>query len=352
MSPRARRVPELIPYLKMKGDCIVTETTRYRLYLKLKLGKRLDSTESSVTALVGGRTVTIQSDSPPQLLSEALWLVMDSGGFETPDQAREFGEALRRAAHLAGLCSRAGVDAGAPGDDRQQSWVNPEIFHSVPGVNPELRVGPDVHGIVILPDDGNTVFCRARADLAVRYNSGNFLRTLEEALPGSNPFESGRPSIRRAIRVMNLAEITRDPITKVVLSVPTSPGCRHRRGVSLVVTWSSALVCTQRICGGVPRVVLVIAFEPAPSIAGGRRCRPFPWAPAREDSGSAIRGEWLRVSREILTINAICRVPHGIQPQALVVWPVSPPCFGVGPRLRCILVLRVIALWSRPHGRS
>ena len=202
----------------------MTKTTKYRLYLKLKIGKLLDSKEKFVTAVVGGRSVKIQSESPPQPLSETPWLVMESGGFETVDQAREFGEELQRAAHLAGLCARVGVNAGDPGDDRTLSWFNPEFLGSAPSENPDLRVGPDVHGIVILPDDGNTVFIRARANASVRSNSVHFVRALEEALPGSNTFRSGRPSIRRAIRLLNLAEINEDPIAKVVLSVSTVEG--------------------------------------------------------------------------------------------------------------------------------
>ena len=116
----------------------MTKTTKYRLYLKLKVGNLLDSKEHFMTAVVGGRSVKIQSESPPQPLSEAPWLVMESGGFETVDQAREFGEELQRAAHLAGLCSRVGVDAGDPGDDRTQSRFNPEFLHSAPSENPRV----------------------------------------------------------------------------------------------------------------------------------------------------------------------------------------------------------------------
>ena len=210
-------------HIEFEGN-IVTEMTKYRLYLKLKVGKLLDSKENSVTALAGDRTVTIQSESPPQPISEAPWLVMESGGFETVNQARVFGEELQRAAHLAGLCSRVGVDAGDPGDDREKSWVNPEFLHSVPSGNPDSRVGPDVHGIVILPDDGNTIFIRARANLSVRSNTGHFVRALEESLPGSNTPRSGSPSIRRAIRLLNLAEINEDPIAKMVLAVSTVEG--------------------------------------------------------------------------------------------------------------------------------
>ena len=143
---------------------------------------------------------------------------MNCRGFETEAQAREFGEELRRATHLAGLCNRVGVDAGDPGEDRTMSWLNPEVFRSV---NPDKRLAPDVHGIVVLPDDGNIVFVRGRASGTVRANADHFVRSLEECLPENDPLRSGSPSIRRAVRVLNLAEIHENPIAKLVLAVCT-----------------------------------------------------------------------------------------------------------------------------------
>lgn len=190
----------------------------YRLWLKFRVGKSLDTEDSALTVSIAGRTVTIESENQEEPLSKASWLVMSCRGFETEAQAREFGEELRRATHLAGLCNRLGVDAGDPGEDRTMSWLNPEIVRDV---NPAIRLAPDVHGIVILPDDGNNLFARGRAKAQVLANAGHFARSLEECLPDNNPPGSGSPSIRRAIRVLNLAEINEDPIAKLVLAVST-----------------------------------------------------------------------------------------------------------------------------------
>ena len=109
--------------------------------------------------------------------SKASWLVMGCRGFETESHAREFGEKLRRAAHLAGLCAQVGVDAGDPGEDRTVSWVNPKILRSGGGLDPDTRIRPDVHGIVTLPDDGKTVFVRGgQARVQVLANAGDFVQ--------------------------------------------------------------------------------------------------------------------------------------------------------------------------------
>ena len=199
----------------------MVEKTKYRLWLKLRIGKSLDTEDDALTVSIAGRTVTIESENRGEPLSKTSWLVMSCRGFETEAQAREFGEELRRATHLAGLCNRLGVDAGDPGEDRTMFWLNPEIVRNV---NPDIRLAPDVHGIVILPDDGNNVFARWPMTAQVRANTGHFARSLEECLPGNDPLRSGSPSIRRAIRVLSLAEINEDPIAKLVLAVSTIEG--------------------------------------------------------------------------------------------------------------------------------
>ena len=203
----------------------MVEKVKYRLWLKLRVGKPLKTEESTLAASIAGRTVTIESDRKAEALSKASWLVMGCRGFETEDEAREFGEKLRRAAHLAGLCARVGVDAGDPSDDRTVSWVNPEILRSGGRLDPDTRIAPDVHGIVILPDDGKTVFVRVGpATGQVLSNAGDFVRALEQALPENDVAGSDCPSIRRAIRVLNLADMNKDPIAKVVLAISVIEG--------------------------------------------------------------------------------------------------------------------------------
>ena len=202
------------------------EQVNYRLWLKLRTAKPLHSEETALTAMIAGRPVTIESEGGEQPLSKASWLVIGCRGFETEDLARQFGEALRKAVHLAALCTRVGIDAGDPGEDRSRSWVNPEaISPEFRRKYPELRFGPDVHGIVILPDDENTVFLKlSEPEAVVRSNAEHFLDALEQALPNDDMRPAGSPSIRRAVRILNLAEMNQDPIAKAVLAISTVEG--------------------------------------------------------------------------------------------------------------------------------
>ena len=211
--------------LNDEGNGMPENRVRFLLRLKLRVGKKLATEETVLTASLAGRQVTIRSERQSQPLSEASWLLIGCRGFEGEDDAKGFGEKLRRAVHLAGLCARVGVDAGDLGDDRTVSWVNPEFLRRRGGLDPKTRIGSDVHGLLVLPDDGKTLFPRfGQANLTVRMNAAVFVRAFEEALPESDLSGRDCPSIRRAVRVLNLAEMNADPIAKVVLAVSTIEG--------------------------------------------------------------------------------------------------------------------------------
>ncbi|MDE0600953.1 MAG: hypothetical protein OXI56_04060 [bacterium] len=198
---------------------------RYRLWLKLRVHRPLATEEIALTASLAGREVTIESERQSQPLSEAPWLIIGCRGFETEYDAREFGEKLRRAVHLAGLCARVGVDAGDPGDDRTVSWVNPEVVRGSGDLDPETRYAPDIHGLLVLPDDGKNLFLRmGRATGTVRSNAGDFVQALQEAFPESEPPQGDCPAIRRAVRLLSLAAISTDPIARVVLAISAIEG--------------------------------------------------------------------------------------------------------------------------------
>ena len=199
-------------------------TTQYRLWLKLRVGKRLETEESTLTGLIVGRTLTIKGDKD-QPLSNASWLIMSCGGFGTETEARAFGDELRRAAHMAGVCSRVGVDAGDPGEDRTSSRINPDVLNFAP-LGGKPRLGPDVHGVVVLPDDGKSLFVRlGGASGEARANAAAFVRALEEAWPGTDADpHSDAASVRRSVRLLNLAEMNKDPVRKVVQAVAAVEG--------------------------------------------------------------------------------------------------------------------------------
>ena len=215
-------------------DCSMKNATRYGTWLTFRVGKRLHTEETVLTASMLGRTLTISAEKKDQPLSEAFWLVASCTGFESEAEARSFGEELRRAVHLAGLGARVGVDAGDPGEDRTRSWLNADILlEPVRETHPDARLAPDVHGLVVLPDDGNNVFARARGSGEARTNAANFVGALQQALvsPGGSGDEEAR-GIRRAIRMLNLAEASNDSIAKLARAIAAVDGLADRQARS------------------------------------------------------------------------------------------------------------------------
>ena len=53
----------------------MVEKTKYRLWLKLRIGKSLDTEDDALTASIAGRMVTIESENRGESLSKTSWLV-------------------------------------------------------------------------------------------------------------------------------------------------------------------------------------------------------------------------------------------------------------------------------------
>ena len=190
----------------------------YLARLQVRIGKRLSTDEQRLVVTVGGREVSIQSREGP--LSEADWLVLQARGFPSEESARSFGEELRLLVTIAGLCSHLGLDAGR---DEQLGRVNEAHFHEI-GFPPDMRMPPEIHGLVVLPDDGNSMFIYMNASLSVRSDPAQLLGAIKE-LSGSAWCDGECPApLRRALRLLNLAMISEDSRAKIVLAIAAVEG--------------------------------------------------------------------------------------------------------------------------------
>ena len=189
----------------------------YRVRLKVRIGKGLTTGETSLSAKFNGREVTVKSAKQDQPLEEASWLVIGTRGFATESEASEYGEDLRRATHLAGLCTLVGVDGRAMGDDRTTSnftVAGEEWLRSLGLLQLGQRTVSDIHGLTILPDDENIRVVGGEASGRVTHDPAEFVCAIEEAAT-----EGVSQDVVQAISVLNLAQINESPIAKVVLAI-------------------------------------------------------------------------------------------------------------------------------------
>ena len=191
--------------------------TKYCVRLKVRVGKGLTTTESSLSAIFQGKELTVKSAKKDEPLEDASWLVICARGFATERQAKEYGESLRGASHLAGLCCLVGVDGRAIGDERPKVYVSPageESLRSLGVLQAGEKWTPDVHGLSVLPEDENLRIVSGSATGTVTHDPLEFVRSIEETST-----QEVSEKVMRAITVLNLAQINESSIAKVALAI-------------------------------------------------------------------------------------------------------------------------------------
>ena len=190
----------------------MNEPIGFRLRFCVRIGKALTTDQVCLSTLLAGREVTIKSrDNQP--LSKTKWIVLEACGFANETKALDFGEQLRTIIQIAALCSHLGADAGL---DKTLSYINEDYLRSTGVLKPHQRLGPDVHGLSILPDDNNTLFASlGQATGTVTSDPNQFIGAMEE-LAGQLPFSES--AVTPAVRTLNLALINPQPHARIVLA--------------------------------------------------------------------------------------------------------------------------------------
>ena len=196
----------------MKPDDLNRDATGFRLLLQVRLGNALTSEEMSLTIRLAEREVTIRSSKKDQPLSETKWITFGVHSFATEKEARAFGEQLRTNVQIAALCCHLGADAGR---DETLGLFNEEFLRSKGLLAPHQRIAPEIHGVLVLPDDDNTLFIRMEAEGRVTSDPTQFLGALSElaAHPPSSESVDTLP-----VKILNLALMNSDRLAKIVLA--------------------------------------------------------------------------------------------------------------------------------------
>ena len=94
------------------------------------------------------------------------------------------------------------------------------------GFEHDFRVPPEIHGILVLPDDGKSWFMYASASLSVKGNQGQLIEALEQLADNSASFDVIQYPARlvNSLRLLNLAMIADDSRAKIVLAIAAVEG--------------------------------------------------------------------------------------------------------------------------------
>jgi hypothetical protein len=191
----------------------MNETVPFRARLRVRLGKPLTSDSLALVLRIGGREIEIKSQNKDELLRNAKWVVFSSGGFLSATEAQAFGEALRTIVGIVGISARLGIDVG---EDKATTWINEEFARSLGLIKSNERVHPNVHGLIVHPDDGLSRFPAGNFE-AVATSSPTQLIDAAESFVSELP--QGLSAAETGVRLLNRALMSAEPLTQVVLAI-------------------------------------------------------------------------------------------------------------------------------------
>jgi hypothetical protein len=171
----------------------------------VRLAKALTSSDTSLSFDVAGTIVTIKSQNRDEELNKAKWIVFTTGGFATEESAQQL-------LQLASLADRLGIDLGS---DKPTSWVSEAYARSTGLIKADERIAPNVHGLVVNPDDDKTRFPVINPQGTVTANPQQFTTAITEAST-NNDINFGDAA--DAVRVLNLALMTSERLAQMVLA--------------------------------------------------------------------------------------------------------------------------------------
>jgi hypothetical protein len=190
----------------------VADVSGFRMRLRVRLAKGLTSEATSLNVMVMNRDVVITSQNKGEPLSKTKWIVLGTRGFSSEEDAWHFGTRLRSIVQLAALSSRLGANVG---EDKATDWIREDFAREIGLLKTGDRLAPNIHGLSIWPDDDNTRFPISDAQLTVTADPNHFTSALTE-LGESGEISLGAAS--NAVRLLNLALMTSEPLAQMVLS--------------------------------------------------------------------------------------------------------------------------------------
>lgn len=200
--------PVLRPYL---GAAMAKKT--YRARFRFRVGKKLNIADAEHRFTVAGREAVLASgvgDSKP--ISESDWLVINTRGFKSEEDAREFGHKLRAAAQLSSVACRIGIDAGIDLPTSGMGAAFRQQFEEQTGAS----IRSNIHGIDVFPDETNVVIFNVSGSGTVLSSPEPFLPSLDalHAIAGT-----ATDRARDIALLLNYALMRTEPVAQIVFAV-------------------------------------------------------------------------------------------------------------------------------------
>lgn len=227
----------------------------FRVRLRVRLPKGLTTEATSLAVVIANKNVTITSQNNEETLSKAKWIVLSARGFTTQEQAQHFGTRLCTILQLAALSSRLGVDSG---ENKPSSWMDEQFARSQGVIKENERLAPNIHGLMILPDDPYTRFAVIDIQATVTADPEHFASALRELGDRSN-IDLGASA--NGVRLLNLALMTTEPLVQMVLAFSAIEELGQNQ------KWSEAQIVLIRKLAGAARASAEVTADQGAEVA-------------------------------------------------------------------------------------
>ena len=158
-----------------KAGTAMTPQHAYRARLRFRLQKKLNIAAREHKFAIKGREVVLTPALPDIDIGDSEWLVLNTRGFATEDDARNFGHRLRAALEVSSVSTRLGVDAGR---DLATSGLSDTFRRELQRQTGNI-LRDNIHGLDVFVDDPNTRIFNFSAAGTVRANPVPFLADLD-----------------------------------------------------------------------------------------------------------------------------------------------------------------------------
>lgn len=183
----------------------------YRTRLRFRLQKKLSIDAPEHRLRVAGREVVLSAPEPDQKIADSEWLILNTRGLETEEQAREFGHRLRAALEVSSVATRLGVDAGRDVATAGLGAAFREHLERTTG----RYLRDNVHGVDVFADEPHVGIVNFSATGVVRAQPAPFLSDLDALYAG--PLDAS-PRTRDIILLLNTALMQPNPVAQIVFS--------------------------------------------------------------------------------------------------------------------------------------
>lgn len=189
----------------------MTPIVTWRVRLRFRLQKRLRIDTSEYRLQVAGREVVLSPPTSDTKIADSEWLIMNTRGFVSEEEARLFGGRLKTALDISAVATGVGVDTGR---NLATSALGKIVKDALAKQGAHVR--DNIHGLDVFPDHPNTGIFNMSATAIVHAAPEPFLSDLDELVQ-----VAVTPSLRVAdvILLLNYALMRPEPVEQIVFAV-------------------------------------------------------------------------------------------------------------------------------------